>query len=479
MLGLILASGCVNQGKLYDELAEARDTSYESWLRMRMEGDIPVPIDQLSLESAINIALLYNKSLQSKLQEREAARGQVVAAHANILPQVTVDGGFARGTVDEDSVGITLRQPLFRGGGASAGIRAARLYTLRADEDVRYTAQLIVKQAISAYYAALLADHLCQVNRDAVASAEAHLADVRIKRENGVASKYDELRAQVDVANFRAELIRQENNLVLAKTTLLRTLGTATDATINLVDTLEHKPVEVSMESAIATAYHNRPDIMMAELHIRLQREQARVVRGSYLPEVDLTLAAGTVHKPDNGRGWDDMNKVGVQFNWPVFDGLGREGALIVERARLRQREIELADVEEDVFLDVQQALLNLKNADEYVVSQELNLEHAQEGLRLTMTGYREGVNTEVEIADARSALTEARGNYYRALYDHCMSRLALEHATGVLGQDVIQGVGVCLDNPTGIEDRWLTTVERLLRVSRNMENAKEERGEQ
>ena len=108
-------------------------------------------------------------------------------------------------------------------------------------------------------------------------------------------------------------------------------------------------------------------------------------------------------------------------------------------RARLRQREIELKSVEEDVFLDVQQALLNLKNAEEYVESQRLNLQHAEEGLRLAMTGYREGVNTEVEVVDARSSLTEARGNYYRALYDHSMARLALQQATGTLEKHLEQ----------------------------------------
>ena len=51
------------------------------------------------------------------------------------------------------------------------------------------------------------------------------------------------------------------------------------------------------------------------------------------------------------------------------------------------------------------------------------------------MTGYREGVNTEVEVVDARSALTEARGNHYKALYDHCMARLSLEYAMGLLGK--------------------------------------------
>jgi hypothetical protein len=54
------------------------------------------------------------------------------------------------------------------------------------------------------------------------------------------------------------------------------------------------------------------------------------------------------------------------------------------------------------------------------------------------MTGYREGVKTEVEVVDARSSLTEARGNYYQALYDHVRGAVvAGERATGTLGKDL------------------------------------------
>jgi outer membrane protein TolC len=430
-------TGCLTRDALYDDLLETRDAAYDAWLRLREGGDIPVPSENLSLDEAVRIALLYNKSLQAKIQEREIARGQLLSAYQLALPRVDAAASTAYGSRDTDSASLSFRQPLFRGGGATAGLRAAKLFAFWSDESVRDTVQTVIRQVTVDYYAALLADNLCQVNRDAVVSAEAHLNDVRIKRVNGVASKYDELRAQVDVANFRAELIRQENNLVLAKTSLLRTLGTATDAPLRLADQLRHAPVETTLEEAIKTAYANRPDLYMAELNIRMQREKVRALRGTYLPEIDLALNAGTDRARDGEDEWAGTQRAALELNWPLFDGFGREGELIAAKARLRQREIELNSVEEDVFLDVQQALLNLKNAEEYVESQRLNLQHAEEGLRLAMTGYREGVNTEVEVVDARSSLTEARGNHYRALFDHSMARLSLEQATGLLGKNL------------------------------------------
>lgn len=436
-LVVCLLAGCLSREALYDDLHQTREEAYESWLRIRESGDIPVPAESLTLDESVRIALLYNKSLQAKIQEREIARGQVVSAYQLALPRVDVSAASDYGSSDSDSARLVLRQPVFRGGGVTAGLRAAKLYAFWSDESVRDTVQKVIRLVTADYYAALLAESLCHVNREAVVSAEVHLNDVRVKRVNGVASKYDELRAGVDVANFRAELLRQENNLVFAKTSLLRALGTATDAQIHLADQLKHLPVDMDLERAIKVAYKSRPDLYMAELNIRLQREKVRSLRSTYLPGIDLALSAGTDRPRDGDARWDGSQRAALELNWALFDGLGREGELISANARLKQREIELKDVEEDVFLGVQQALLNIKNADEFVESQRLSLQHAEEGLRLAMTGYREGVNTEVEIADARSALTEARGNHYRALFDHCMARLSLEHAMGLLGKEL------------------------------------------
>jgi outer membrane protein TolC len=436
-LALTLLAGCLSRDALYEDLRLSREEAYESWLRIRESGDIPIPAERLALDEAVRIALLYNKSLQAKIQEREIARGQVVSAYQLALPRVDASAATEYGTSDHDTARLTLRQPVFRGGGVTAGLRAAKLFAYWSDESVRDTVQKVIRLVTSDYYAALLAESLCQVNREAVTSAEVHLNDVRVKRANGVASKFDELRAQVDVANFRAELIRQENNLALAKTSLLRALGTATDAPIRLADPLRHVPVDMDVETAIKAAYKNRPDLYMAELNIRLQRENLRALRSAYLPEVDLALSAGTDRSRDGDGGWNGSQRAALELNWALFDGLGREGGLISARARLKQREIELKDVEEDVFLGVRQALLDLKNAEEFVESQRLSLQHAEEGLRLAMTGYREGVNTEVEIADARAALTTARGNHYKALFDHCMARLSLDQAMGLLGKEL------------------------------------------
>ncbi|GAI52983.1 unnamed protein product, partial [marine sediment metagenome] len=111
----------------------------------------------------------------------------------------------------------------------------------------------------------------------------------------------------------------------------------------------------------------------------------------------------------------------------PIFDGLKREGEIIQARASLQKHRINLLDAQEQTLLEIQQAILSLRDADEFVESQKMNLERAKEGLRLAEVGYEAGINTEVEVIDARAAHTRAQAYYYQAVYEHTVARLKLQ----------------------------------------------------
>ena len=430
-----LSGGCLSSGVIRADIQHDRARAFEAWQAERAAVDEPVPFERLTLANAVETSLLYNKALQSAVLEKEVARGQVISALVAVAPTISAGSALSDGTDDGKHVlDLTARQPLFRAGGTTAALRAARLQSYLATEGVNRQVQATIGQAMADYYDMLLAQKLYEVNEAAVASAEAQLAEANKKFGNGVASKYDVLRAEVEVSNFRAAAIKQKNNLVMARTRLLRTMGAAPDAAVTPADALTHVPTEASLETALRTAYLYRPELRQAEARIRMQRETLTALRSRYFPAIDLTASRKATHSRDDD--WTRSWLVGIETRWTLLDGFDREGDRIVERARLTQREIDLRNAEEGVLLDVQQAILALANADELLDSQARNLERAKEGSRLAQVGYTEGINTEVEVVDARSALTQAQGLYYQALYDHNMARLALKRATGTLGTD-------------------------------------------
>jgi len=455
-IGLWLASGCVSQAPVVTgEMYASRGPAYQSWRQPHeSQADREAFLQgELSIEDAIKVALTHNKSLQATLEEQEVARGRVVESYSEVLPQVNATAAYTRldevtsfdvagqrvsfGAVDDYSFGLRVRQPLFRGGATRAALRAARAFRSLTDERVRGAIQATVHDVASAYYETLLAQHLYAVSEDAVRSAQMQLDNVKRKRDEGVAPEYDVLRAQVEVSNFRAEMIQRRNRIHLAKTRLFNKMGVSQRSDVTLSGKLTYRPVEPILEEAIRVAYKNRPDLSQAELGIRLQNEALRVAKSRYWPKLDAVFGQRWT-RPDPHSpmtiDWGDAWQTGIVAEWPLFDGLQREGRIIQERAMLKQRKTELLSTEERIQLEVQQAILSLRDADEFVESQLLNLERAKEALRLVEALYREGISTEVEVTDARAALTRAMGLYYQAIYAHTIADLNLQLATGTLG---------------------------------------------
>jgi outer membrane protein TolC len=294
----------------------------------------------------------------------------------------------------------------------------------------------VLYAAQKAYYDVLLNQHLLEISADAVRSAQAHLDNVKRKRQGGVASDFDVLRAEVELSNFRAEHIQNKNAINVSKANLLKIMGVSQDSGIVLSDGLIYLPWDVSMEEAVGAAFQRRPDLFERQLDIKWQKEQLNIARSRWWPRID-GYYENTWAKPDPhnsteiewGRAW----QAGVMVTLPVFDGFAREGTIIQQKARFKQAQIDLIDTEETALFELTKALLSIEDSKEFVESQRLNLTRAEEGSRLAEVGYREGINTQVEIIDAESALTKAKSLYYQAIYTHLIAKLDLQKAMGIL----------------------------------------------
>ena len=452
---LVLASlaalaGCTTSEEFYQDVSLSRDVAYRQWKNQRqMQQQSQTQISgKLSLQDCLKLTVVNNKTLQHVVEERQFARGNEMVSNSAILPSVSVSGdytrldevpsiaGFTIGDVDNYSTSLRVTQPIFAGGAISATINAGRLFSLLTDQVVRAATQDAIYSAQRAYYDVLLSRHLYQISADAVRSAQAHLDDVQQKRQAGVASDFDVLRAEVELSNFKADLIQNKNAINMSKTQLLKIMGISQDSNFVLSDALNYAPLNMSMEQAVEVAYRNRPDLYERQFDIKYQEQLLRIAKSRYWPTVSSFLD-NSWSKPDPHDSqqidWGHAWQGGVMVTLPLFDGFSREGEIIQQKARLRQSQIGLIDAEETTLFELTKALLSIEDTDEFVQSQQLNLNRAEEGNRLAVVGYREGVNTQVEVIDAESALTKAKSLYYQAIYSHMIAKLDLLKAMGVL----------------------------------------------
>lgn len=302
--------------------------------------------------------------------------------------------------------------------------------------------------ATGAYYAVLLVQQQIKVAENALKLAETLLRDVETKRKFGVASDFNVLRSQVEVSNARAQAIVFRNRLHSATADLFRTLGVAQDSGVVLTETLDYRPETADERAAYERALRDRPELRNADLTVKLREQSVQVARSEFFPKIEAFLGE-TYAKPDplvSGlNDWGDSWRAGVTVRFNVFDGGKNRGRLIQERAAFRQAEIDLLDAKENVRLDVTKAVSSLQDAAEAVDVQKQTREQAAEGLRLAEVGYREGTLDQVQVLEARAALTQAQLYYFTSLYSHAVARLDLARAQGALtppGPVVAPGVG-------------------------------------
>jgi outer membrane protein TolC len=405
----------------------------------------------LGLNQAVELALRYNLVLQRTALERRVATGRIVEAYSEALPLLTANYTYTRygpetivfgGGRDSHRYDLQVVQPLYKGGTIAAGLRAARYFEVLTDESVRQVTQRTVVSTVQAYYDVLLAQKLVEVQRASLEFARSNRDDVKALVEAEAGIPFDLLRAEVEVSNVEADLIRQQNALDRARTELFRVMGVSQRSDVELVSNaaLQYVSVDQSYVEAVRTAFSNRPELMVGELDVRLQEELLNTLESRYFPTVEgFYTHAWTKPAPDTTPGWGNDYVTGLRVRWPLFDGLLREGQIIQQKAAIRQRKISLANAEQDVLAELTNVLLELKNAAKLVRSQRLNEERAREALRLVETRVKEGVATRLEVLDARAAWTRAAGLHYEALHQHASARLALERALGTLGLEDIE----------------------------------------
>jgi outer membrane protein len=98
----------------------------------------------------------------------------------------------------------------------------------------------------------------------------------------------------------------------------------------------------------------------------------------------------------------------------------------------IKELELTQEGLIEMLKFEVMQAVLKINEAEQSLLSQEKNVEQAEESLRIAELNYNEGLVTILDVQQAQTALAQAKTNYSQALYDYVVARAELDKAIGV-----------------------------------------------
>lgn len=402
---------------------------------------------RLSLDEAITKGLQANVNVLNAMARIDEANGSLERKQAAYLPHVRIETPVAYQTRNLKAQGInfpttpSIVGPFtsydFRIYGEQALLDLQSYHSIKAGEKeqtarkndyedvrIRIIREVAVDYVVAEYAAARVESADARVR-----TSEALERLAKNQKQVGIADGLDVLRAQVQLANDRQNLLVAQNLHQQSLLRLARNIGFDMGTPLVLTDKLVFKKLESpQIEQAVRSALESRPDYRSLFSQREALEEQLKSSRSRYFPKIIVSGNYGS-----SGQELGELEASGmIQANlvMTLFDA-DRTGERLELESRLKRIEQQVADQQRGVEQDIREALLNLHSAEEQVGVAESGLELAEKELQFASDRFKNGVVNNVEVVKAQDSLARAYDNSLNALAQHAEAKIALARALG------------------------------------------------
>ena len=281
------------------------------------------------------------------------------------------------------------------------------------------------------YLESMRADRSVSAAEADVTLAQALLKLAQDQRDAGIATGVDVIRAETRLAQEEVRLSRAQTDAEEARLRLQRIIGLPLGSAFTLTDPLRFSTEPLpSIETAVATAEDNRPEVRVAKAEVTVDDYEKRAARDEQLPWLEFLGDYG-VSGITPVTSALPTRRYAIQLNVPIFNGGLTRGRVQVASSREKQAELQLASVRGQVEEDVRLAYSGLRTTAETVRAADLAVTLAERELEMARDRFRAGVGDNIELVTAQTALANARSDQITALALYNGARLNLAAALG------------------------------------------------
>jgi len=433
------------------------------WLLCILQGASPVfaqtgVLDtarptRLTLPDCARLALEQSPLLKSVAQDQIASKEAVGEVRGAYYPTFGVRGGASRwqnyaflpnglsnpdissviGPTDDWSAGGFARYLLYDSGVRRASLEGAKALQLTIAQQGESARQNVIFDVHQAFYQLAVATELRTVAENSLSNVEAHLGVAKNRQAAGDTTTADVLRAQVEVDNAKAELIRTESLIRIAKGDLNAVMGLSAEMPVEIDERGAAQVVgaEPNIPALLEQAIQTRPEVKAAKSAVASARQQVQAAKGAFGPKV---YADGSYGWRDNSPALaEEVWSAGITVELTAFEGFSSQHKLSRTRAELSKEEEGLEQVSLAVRKDVWAACARVQEAKELIQATLTQVRDAEESLRLMAARYKAGSATFTDLLDAQTAFTAASARQVQSRWSYQQAQSALQRATGTL----------------------------------------------
>jgi outer membrane protein len=413
---------------------------------------------EFTLEESLEMGMRNSKELKISQSKVFSSEAKVSEAVSQLLPRLSFGANYTRlsnvspfqvtvpfsptpikiqdAILNNYGFNLTIQQPIFTG---------FRLLSIKKASDYNNSAQQFeyskvqnetafrIHQAFWNFYKAQKLVYLIEENLKAL---EQHLRDTQNFLDNGLVTKNDLLKIEVQYSNLELQKIDLQNNLNLARLNYNKAIGielnTATKIRVN-ENSIEAD--NFNYEDLLSEAFDKRDEIKSIDFRIKAGEENLSAANAGWFPS--LFLFGHFYYNKPNQRilpledKFNDTWDVGVSLNWDLWDWGNTRAKAAQAEQQLVQTQTSLELLKEGIETEVYRNYLKLQSEYDKIIVSKKTLEAAEENYRITIEKYTQQLATSSDLIDAEVERLKAQTQLATSIADSELAKVALEKAVG------------------------------------------------
>lgn len=425
----------------------------------------------LSLSSAIQIALKNNLEKQISYQSALIAESQYQEALSARWPTLTLQAGFqhrdkepmfvvpgftltvealggAQVPIPQQSIklmdqnvssaALQLMYPLYTGGKITSIINQAGIGKDIAQEEIRRTSLQVVRDVKRYFYAAQLTRDLDNTAKEIVSQLSSTCDFTKGLYEGGSESvnKLDFIKTELAVSYAKSVEADFASKHKAALAALANTMGISWDSQISIetpLNTLSNPNPE--LENLVKQANQFNPQINILRLAVRASNEKIDEARSGYLPQIAITaeakhLESNTDSALINGSTKDSWT-IGIGLSMPLFNGGMTTHQVNTAKFQSEQTQEKQKLVEQGVATLIKNLFIEYESAKQQIMISEQATKQAKENVELTSRAMQIGASKPQDMIEASILEGIVKGNLLRAQHDQQLQLAEIDYVLG------------------------------------------------
>jgi len=214
-------------------------------------------------------------------------------------------------------------------------------------------------------------------------------------------------------------------------------IGIPLTETVTLTDSLQYL-LDTSVDFKLEKAQvKNRLEYQIADLNIELKKLDMRRYQTDKLPNIAAFASIGSSTMGsefsafEGNAKWYPNQLIGLKITLPIFDGLGGTARIQKARIKYEQAKNEKLLITQSLELAHLAAQSNYLNAISNLNHQENNLELSKKIYEKTMTKYKEGLVSSIELSQAGTDYLETNTDFSKSIHNLLISNMNYQRSLG------------------------------------------------